>query len=91
MSLKKLKKQVIIRGAGIKGNQNFDVHYLVIQDSNNMYGIEIRKEFSNSTYSESAVVRLSGTKEDALNLMNTLARCKVTPLTVDYIIEDLSI
>lgn len=91
MKYKDLKKEVIISGEGIKGNQSFNLGYSVIQNSDKTYGIEIQKRFVNSTYSERAVVMLSNTKEDALDLMNKLARCEVTPLTLDYIIEDLFI
>jgi len=91
MHLKNLNTEVIIRDAGINKNQNFDVYYYIIKDENDMYGVEIQKKFLNSTYSECAVIMVSHKKEDALDLMNKLARCKVTPLSVDYIIEDLSI
>ena len=83
-------KNISVVKVSIGGNEKFNLNYSVIQDSDDIYGIEIQKKFSGSTYSERAVKMLSRTKEDVLELANKLARCKVTPLTLDYIIEDLS-
>lgn len=89
MKYMSLKRKASINEVGLKGDQNFNLDYSIIQDSDKKYGIEIQKKFLNSTYSERAVVMFSDTKEEALDLMNKLARCEVTPLTLDYIIEDL--
>ena len=83
-------KNISVVKVSMGGNEKFNLNYSVVQDNDDMYGIEIQKKFSGSTYSERAVKMLSCTKEDVLKLADKLARCKVTPLTLDYIIEDLS-
>ena len=81
------KKEVV--KITIEGEHDFNLDYSIIQNSDKIYGIEINKKILGSNYSERAVVMLSERKDEVLELINKLARCEVTPLTLDYIIEDL--
>ena len=82
-----LKKDVI--KVAVEGEESFNLDYSIIQNSDNIYGIEIYKTNVDSDYSERAVVMISDIKEDVVDLMNKLARFEVTPITLDYIIADI--
>ena len=81
-------KEVIISSTTLDGGQQFKLDYSVVQDSNKVYGVEIEKIFENSIYSEVAVAMISKTKEDALEWINKLVQNEVTPLTLEYIMQD---
>lgn len=68
--------------------QQFKVGYSMLQNNDNMYGVEIHKEFENSIYSEEASVIMFETKEEAMELLDKLIRNEVTPMTLEYIMQD---
>ena len=81
-------EKVTVNEVGIHGNQNFNLEYHLINNDDNTYGIEILKIDTNTAHSEKSVINIATVKENALDLINKLAKNKVTPLTLGYIKED---
>ncbi|MBP5427455.1 MAG: hypothetical protein J6Y29_06175 [Clostridiales bacterium] len=81
-------EEVTVNEAGVYEDQNFSLKYHLINNGDNTYGIEILKVDNTTTHSEKSIINITTVKENALNLINKLAKNKVTPLTLGYIGED---
>ena len=71
-----------------KNSHIFQIEYYKIEEEAGTYGIEIVKKQENEE--EKKIVKISQEEEKVEELLETLKRNKVTPIEVEYILEDLS-
>ncbi len=71
-----------------KNSHIFQIEYYKIEEETGTYGIEIVKKQENEE--EKKIVKISQEEEKVEELLETLKRNKVTPIEVEYILEDLS-
>jgi hypothetical protein len=97
MILKRLKEKVEVFVREYPRNLGLEYYLLESEDKEDYYciedcagyGIEIVKIFKNKPVEKISFTNVTPNKEDAMDIIDILARNTVTPMELPYILDDL--